>query len=104
MVWRGPRSAISVPSADSDASRQLVASCSAHPSRGIRVGYDLRTSRRRPPDVSNAVARAPDVPTSTETSASTCAPATSRLPANQLLRLDLVAVESDERAVQRAGR
>ena len=41
--WRGPSWAISAPSADRAARRQLVASCSAHSSRGIAVGNGRRT-------------------------------------------------------------
>src|SRR5580704_11894616 len=105
MVCRLPRPSISVARAESDEDRQRLASCSAQPSRGMLVGYGRRTSRSIAPAVSYAVARAPDVPTSTDTSASVWAVDVAiALPADQLLRLDLVAVERDQRTVERARR
>src|SRR5215471_5280726 len=106
--WRGPSWAISAPSADTAARRQAAASCSAHSSRGIAVGKGRRTCPAGRPCRSNAAARAPEVPTSTATSTSPAAggwalAGIAGSAADQLVGLDLVLVQGDQRAVQRPG-
>src|ERR1700722_10763435 len=108
---RGPSWPIRPRSADSAALRQRAASCSAHSSRGICVPSAHRVCPAGWPARPNAAARAPEVPTSTATSTSPglliagtgLRPAACWSAANQLVGLDLVPVEHDQRAVQSAS-